>query len=1088
MLEGGEELFAAQEFLHALIQTMAIPVFIKDRSSTFIGCNNAFAEYAGMSVSAVIGRTDAEMPWHDLSGSDYIDWDRRVMSSGIESLGISEPMQLEDGTIRWLETDKYPVIAKDGQVVGLLGSFRDVTDRVEAEMALQRLVGSLDQQVDQKTEELKKTNESLRGEMRERERLQIEEREQREKLEVLRDIAATLSTTLDLDAVLDGVITGVQRLLFVDLISVVLADEKGQDFVVRRLDITDGYDVAEPPRSKEVLEWLLGDDGPGDQNGATCIIPTEHCFGPARSAIASVMVVGGQRVGYLLVESRAGHLASGFAIGRLSAIAGQAAATMSTIRLSADAAGRAAFQERERLAKDLHDTVIQAVSTISLLSEAARTMVDPNDPVSALIERMHDASVASQAEMRSLLFEMRPDELAKMSLKELIETAIAVFTARSRVRVVADLEEVEVDDASSIAVYRIVQEALNNVLRHANASAVTITLSSDPIAVRVRDDGDGFETDVASAGHLGIPIMSERAAAIGAVLTVSSSRGAGTRVDLVLRAKPEPRGTFPTPDDDVAIVGSDPVVDKVPVVMQRSEPLVATGRRRSPLLWLLVAMLSLTVSGLAFGAYRSASQSADRAQASVDQGFVLESRVSVVRPLLDELNVAVLEPYGITTMADLEDARVRTLEAATSALARLSNDNDLTSGAAEEAEYVRGILEDLVEPRTPVDPDYLYENAGRMQFDGVRPIGRAATEFDSIAEAIWLDQVATFILHESIIARFPYLDEPPPSTEKANRYLELSVDLVREEGGWFGPDEARPLAGGYMETEVAARFHPELLNSLNEVLADSLLVSEDQWIRSLSDDPAAAPVVPLSDVVAAEAAVGAELRTIVDDSLRTFMQARSDDVRSQGQRAWLMMILAVVALLSGALAAARLVVLLVVASRQLSHAARTDPLTGIGNRKVLETMTASHLASPDLGNHVIVTLDMDNFKLINDYYGHGFGDALLQVTADGLAELAERGLAEHTTAVRLGGDEFLVSFHDPEMIDVSRVRAELDRLRERLVSADDGTLVHPSFSYGLVVADGTRDLRELMKLSDLATYEEKASRRSGAVAEGAHSA
>ncbi len=1079
MFEGGEELFAAQEFLHALIQTMAIPVFIKDRSSTYIGCNNAFAEYTGMTVSAVIGRRDTDMPWQNLSGADYTDWDRRVMKSGVESLGISQSIQLGDGTIRWLETDKYPVVAKDGQVVGLLGSFREVTERVEAERALQRLVGSLDQQVDQKTEEVKRMNDSLRSEMRERERLQVEEREQREKLEVLRDIAATLSSTLDLDAVLDGVITGVQRLLFVDLISVVQAEENGDSFVIRRLDITDGYDVAEPDRADELLEWLLSDDGPGDQNGSTCVVPPARCLGPARSAIASVMVVGGQRVGYLMVESRAGHLASGFAISRLSAVAGQAAATMSTIRLSADAAGQAALQERERLAQELHDTVIQAVSTISLLSEAARTLVDPDDPVSALIERMHDASVASQAEMRSLLFEMRAGELAKMSLRQLVEAAIAVFAARSRVQVVADLEEVHVDDATSIAAYRIVQEALNNVLRHANASAVTVSLTSEPVAVRVHDDGDGFETDAPSAGHLGIPIMSERAAAVGAVLTISSSRGGGTQVDLELR----PQSTFPgalaAGGEAVGDVGLVSTVDSMPVVTDPMTPLVASGRARSPVLWFLATALFAALCGVAFVAHRSAAQSADVAESAADRGVVLQTRVSVVRPLLEELNVAILRPFDVTTTADMEDARARRSAATAAAMTQLPGASDLTGPAAQEAAHVRGILDDLLEPPTPADPDYLFEAAARVQFDGRMPAEQSPTEFDAIAETIWLDQVATFILYESVIARFPSLEETAPSTAEVNGYLAQSFESVREEGGWLGPDDERPLDDGYMENRAVALYFPGVLDSVNRVLATSLLVTEDRWIRSLSSDPTREPPLPLHEVVAAEAAVANELQTIVDAPLRTFVQDRTDEARSQRWRAGVLMIVAAVALLSAAIAAIRSVLLLVESARQLARAARTDPLTGLGNRKMLEITTARYLDSPDFEHHVIVTLDMDNFKLINDSYGHGFGDHLLVVTAEGLATLAEGDLAAESTAVRLGGDEFFVSFHDSATIDTDRVRAELDRLRERLVSADDGSLVRPSFSYGLVVADGPRDLTTLMRLSDLAAYEEKAQRRSG---------
>lgn len=535
MLAGSEELLAAREVLHTLIESMAVPVFIKDTDSAYIGCNHAFAEHAGLTPREIIGRTDADMAWQKLSDPPCIDWDRRVLSSGIESLAIAEPYRDTDGAIRWIEMDRYPLLGAHGRVIALIGSVREVTARIEAEQELQRLVGSLDQQVDAQTAELERKNEALRDEMRERERLQAEEREQRENLEVLRDIASALSTTLDIDVVLNEIVTGVQRLLFVDLIAVVLAD--GDDFTLRRLDVSENYEVDGDVLADGVEGWLRGELGSGVENAATASIPLDRCFGSARSAIASVMVVGGQRVGYLIVESRARHLASDFSRARLAAIAGQAAATLSTLRLSAQEADQAALQERERLAQELHDTVIQAVSTVSMLSDAARTMVDDDDPVTPLIERMHAAAVGSQAEMRSLLLEMRNDQLEAMPLRQLIESAIAVFSARSTIEVVADLEDVDVDDATGIALYRIVQEALNNVLRHSEAASVSVSLHADPVHIRVRDDGVGFDPSVKVPGHLGLHIMGERASGVGGSLTISSSPEGGTELRIELSSE-----------------------------------------------------------------------------------------------------------------------------------------------------------------------------------------------------------------------------------------------------------------------------------------------------------------------------------------------------------------------------------------------------------------------------------------------------------------------------------------------------------------------------------------------------------------------
>lgn len=1078
MLEGSEELVAAQEFLHTLIETMAVPVFIKDKDSTFIGCNNAFADYAGLTVREVIGRKGNEMPWANVAGADYIDWDRRVMSSGIESLGISEPLRLSDGTIRWLEIDKYPLLGTEGQVIGLIGSFRDVTDRVEAERELQRLVGSLDQQVDEQTAELERTNETLRAEMRERERLQIEEREQREQLEVLRDIASALSTTLDLDVVLDEIVTGIQRLLFVDLIAVILAE--GDDFAIRRLDVSDEYEVDERVFATRLRDWLHGDSVPGVENGATSTIPLDHCFGIARSAIASVMVVGGHKVGYLVVESRAGHLDSEFSRGRLGAVAGQAAATLSTLRLSTDEADKAAVDERERLAKDLHDTVIQAVSTISLLSDAARGMVDDEDPVAPLLDRMQAAAADSQAEMRNLLLEMRDDQLGSMSARQLVETAIAVFSARSSVEVIADLADVELDEEVSIAIYRIAQEALNNVLHHANATSVSISMTDDPVRFDVRDNGVGFEPTTPTPGHVGLKIMGERASAIGASLTITSSLGGGTDLHFELD-RDRPDGEPIELRTEGGAVPADAPDEVVEPARRRRLFAPAEGRRNRPyavVLWLCIVLLA---GGGAFGFNLLRSTAADEAAAElamVERARVLEARSSIVRPHLEELTARLYEPFDLVAeraIAGLEADRVEIVDQVRIDLEDLA---DSSSDAGDESRYLLSVLDRWTsEGDFGSIPERLYGQASEMQFDGTGPPAGPPDELDALAELVWADQVAQFVAHESMIARFSQLDDPPEGTEEANEYLGEALDVVLENGGWLGPDASRPLFDGYLPIDAAITIRPDDFARVNDIFAESILWQEDQWIRSLAEDPTALPTSAAGPLVVDASQVVFETRRVVDDLLEDFVERHVAEADEREAAADLYTVLALLLTVTALAAAVRLVVLAVGRGRQLSLAARTDPLTGAGNRKVLEHDTARLLSSSELEHHVIVTIDMDRFKLINDTYGHAFGDRLLRITVDGLRDFADRASVADSTVVRLGGDEFMLSLHDPSPIDLERVRTELDRLRERMVSSEDGSIVHPRFSYGVVDASGSPDLGHLMKASDLAAYEEKARRR-----------
>ena len=116
----------------------------------------------------------------------------------------------------------------DGAVIGVLGTFKDVTDRHQAEDELQRTLGDLDERVRLRTNDLLRSNETLRREVEFRIRLQSEEREQRAYAEALRDTAAAMSKTFDIDAVTEQTLEGVERLISNDLAAIVLADASGR--------------------------------------------------------------------------------------------------------------------------------------------------------------------------------------------------------------------------------------------------------------------------------------------------------------------------------------------------------------------------------------------------------------------------------------------------------------------------------------------------------------------------------------------------------------------------------------------------------------------------------------------------------------------------------------------------------------------------------------------------------------------------------------------------------------------------------------------------------------------------------------------
>jgi two-component system nitrate/nitrite sensor histidine kinase NarX len=226
------------------------------------------------------------------------------------------------------------------------------------------------------------------------------------------------------------------------------------------------------------------------------------------------------------------------------AFATQAAIAIENARRYEQAQGRAALEERQRLARDLHDAVTQTLFSASLIAEVLPRIFarDAQQGVERLAE-LRQLTRGALAEMRTLLAELRPSVLVEAGLPELLRQLAEAFTGRARVP--AELA-VEGDDCAlppevQIALYRVAQEALNNIAKHAGASSVSICLSYRPggVGLSIRDDGRGFDPAAVTGEHLGVAIMRERAEAVGGALEVASQPGGGTRVAVVWPALEE---------------------------------------------------------------------------------------------------------------------------------------------------------------------------------------------------------------------------------------------------------------------------------------------------------------------------------------------------------------------------------------------------------------------------------------------------------------------------------------------------------------------------------------------------------------------
>jgi two-component system nitrate/nitrite sensor histidine kinase NarX len=215
-------------------------------------------------------------------------------------------------------------------------------------------------------------------------------------------------------------------------------------------------------------------------------------------------------------------------------VANQAAIAMINAELYEHAQTLAAMQERQRLAQNLHDAVNQSLFSAGLIADVLPRLWDRDqEEARKSLDDLRRLTRAAQAEMRALLAELRPSALTDTDLGDLLHLLGNALAGRINIPVTVTVaKEVVLPAEVQVAFYRICQEALNNITKHAKASLVEIELRHDGSAVElwVHDDGLGFEAAPALAGHYGLSMMRERAESVGAALTITSQPGHGTEL------------------------------------------------------------------------------------------------------------------------------------------------------------------------------------------------------------------------------------------------------------------------------------------------------------------------------------------------------------------------------------------------------------------------------------------------------------------------------------------------------------------------------------------------------------------------------
>jgi signal transduction histidine kinase len=368
--------------------------------------------------------------------------------------------------------------------------------------------------------------------------------------QALYNVALEVSTLMDIGQILDSVVAKAQELLGVDLVALAL-QEDDHEMVTRAAR---GF-RSDPVKVTRQKPWSLL-----SQKAAFWgQVVTEHCTDPAQAAedldsiarvegtishIAAPLKVGQQVVGVLHGANRRFHSFSQHEIELFSSLANQAAIAVENARLYSQVQNLAVLEERDRLAREMHDGLAQVLGYLSLKAASAQELLaaQQSEGLRAELRQMEKAAQEAYVDVREAILGLRSSVVLGGGLVRTLTEYLHKFTSQSGIK--AELTtspdgNPQLPPATEVQLIRIIQEALTNVRKHARAKRVWVRLEIKvPRAkIEVEDDGQGFDLPEVlrqEGHHFGLHTMKERAESVGGQLHIDTKPGQGTKVRINL--------------------------------------------------------------------------------------------------------------------------------------------------------------------------------------------------------------------------------------------------------------------------------------------------------------------------------------------------------------------------------------------------------------------------------------------------------------------------------------------------------------------------------------------------------------------------
>jgi len=494
------------ESLKLLVESAPIAIVMVNHAGHILYVNVKLEEMFGYQRDELLGQPlELLLPErfrtiHQVHRSGYVMHPHvRSMGSGMDLAG-----RRKDGVEFPIEAGLSHIHFGDEMLI--LGSVTDITRRKQTEEELER-------RVEARTRELERRRQVADG---------------------LRGILNILNSNQSLNATLEQIVVQARELLNADACAIYSMEDASTRIVIHA---SAGLTLSAEPQANEDLDLtILGKSLAEGQPVAVTIEAQEGTRSHYCAQLAVPITLKQEVYGGLVLLYTHPRPFSREDIELAATVGDQMALAIENARLRTQVERTAVAAERNRIARDLHDSVTQTLFSASLIADVIPRLWDRNlEEGKRRIGELRELTRGALAEMRTLLLELRPATLKEVDLSDLLRLLADALTARARVIVNLTIQgERTLPPDVKVAFYHIAQEALNNVTKHARAQHVEIRLERHPevVTLTIADDGCGFTIETIRPEHLGLDIMRERAESIGATLSIKSQPDLGTVVSL----------------------------------------------------------------------------------------------------------------------------------------------------------------------------------------------------------------------------------------------------------------------------------------------------------------------------------------------------------------------------------------------------------------------------------------------------------------------------------------------------------------------------------------------------------------------------